>query len=137
MNRLHIAVCLMAITACFRLQAQSATLEAKIPFDFHVGNTLMPAGDYRVHYSGNLLVLREQGSDARAVFTTLTIHTIRREAPNQGALLFNRYGDDYFFTKVWAPASFDGLELVPSHREKFVASRTRPVPENPINVSTK
>jgi hypothetical protein len=45
MKRLHFALGLFAVLAALGLHAQSTLLLANIPFDFQVGNSLMPAGE--------------------------------------------------------------------------------------------
>ncbi len=50
MNRIS-AVTLLAIAslaACGSAIAQESTIKANIPFDFTVGNTWMPAGEYTI-----------------------------------------------------------------------------------------
>jgi hypothetical protein len=135
MNRLPFAVGLIAIVVCCGLHAQSVTLQAKIPFEFRLGDTLMPAGEYQWHYSASMLVVKEQGGSYAAA-TTLPIHTSRREAVDKGTLLFNRYGDTYFFTKLWAAGSLDGLELPQGSWEKRIVGRAGHAPQTPITIQT-
>ena len=135
MNRLNFAVGLIAIAACFGLQAQSVDLRANIPFDFRVGDTLMPAGDYQLNYKGNVLMVREQGGSLAAVMT-VPFHTTRRGAPKAGSLVFSGYGESYFFTKLWAPRSQEGLQLRRSSLEVRIAGRPGQAPQKPIVIAT-
>jgi hypothetical protein len=120
MKQLCLATGLFAAMACASLYAQSVDLRANVPFDFRMGKTLMPAGEYVIHHSSGVLTVRAR-SGSPAVFQ-ITCPESRRGAPGNGALVFNRYGDSYFLSKIWAPDSRDGLALLTSKREKELAS---------------
>ena len=122
MKRFAIAMGLLAsITSC-SLFAQTITLKGTVPFDFHMGKVDMPAGEYTVHQSGALITVRTaQGRPVSATY--LTLPTSAPSPRANGALVFNRYGDDYFLTKVWIPNSSDGRALPTSSREKELISR--------------
>ena len=107
--------------ACAVLHAQTVDLRANVPFDFRMGETLMPAGEYVIHHSAGVLTVRAQSGSPRAIFQ-LTLPASRQDGSTKGALVFNRYGDSYFLAKIWAPASRDGMALSTSKREKELAS---------------
>jgi hypothetical protein len=120
MKQLCLATGLFAAMACASLYAQSVDLRANVPFDFRMGKTLMPAGEYVIHHSSGVLTVRAQ-SGSPAVFQ-MTLPESRNSASSKGALVFNRYGDSYFLAKIWAPDSRSGLSLLTSKREKELAS---------------
>ena len=121
MKRLFLAVGLFAATALAPLAAQTTDLQANIPFDFLVGEKLMPAGPYLVHHSidGVLSVRQQEGVHAAAML--LTLPASRKSAAKQGGLEFNRYGDMYFLSRIWLPESKEGRAVFKSAREKEVA----------------
>jgi len=123
MKPLALAAGLLAAVAFPGLYAQTIDLRANIPFDFRVGETLMPAGEYLVHHSGGVLFVREE-SGRRKAAAALTIAEIRPNAPAQGALEFSRYGEAYFLAKIWSAYSQDGRALLKTALEKEFASRT-------------
>jgi hypothetical protein len=136
MSRISFAVGLIAVAASFGLRAQSVNLQANIPFDFRIDDTLMPAGEYQLHYSASILVVKQQGGSYKSV-TTLPIHAFRMATLSKGTLLFNQYGDAYFFKQVWAPGSREGLELLQSSRENRIAKNMgRHVPQNTVTIET-
>jgi hypothetical protein len=45
-----------------------------------------------------------------------------------GKLVFNRYGEQYFLSKIWAPFSDTGRELTKSRLEREVAAQSRVKP---------
>ena len=126
MKRLFLAIGLFATLACAGLHAQTMDLKANIPFNFRMGEKVMPAGQYTIHHSEGLVTVREQGG-SNAVMTFLTMATIRRDTPKTGALVFNRYGENYFLSKIWSSYSRDGRSLSKSNREKEMARNGVPV----------
>jgi hypothetical protein len=124
MKRFHLTFGLLAALAGLSLQAQNMILQGNVPFDFRLGETLMPAGDYQFKSTGPLLVAQEyQGRAAALMLTKAASRTVAPEAP---VLVFHRYGDDYFFAGIWTPYSADGREVQPTAREKELAYRTSP-----------
>src|SRR5258706_7126559 len=122
MKRLSLATGLFLAMACSSLHAQSMNLRANIPFDFRVGDKLMPAGEYTInHLAEGVLAVRER-SGAHAGAMLLTLPTSRKVAATKGGLEFNRYGDTYFLAKILTPDSQDGRALFKSTREKEVGS---------------
>src|ERR1700686_4745156 len=103
MKRLHFAVGLLAALACSGLEAQTR-LEANIPFEFRIGKTTLPAGDYLFDYSSQLLIVH-QGDGHHAAVMTLTLPVSRTKAPPTGIVEFNRYGDAYFLSRIFSPGS--------------------------------
>jgi len=121
MRRLHFAVWLFASMACSALYAQSTTMEVNIPFDFRMGESLMPAGSYLVDYTPQVLKLREEHGSHAAIGL---LNAVNRPTPPTNAVLeFTRYGNDYFFAKIWTPRSSQGGALPKTSLEKELASR--------------
>ncbi len=103
-------------------QAQSIMLKADIPFDFVVGDKQLPSGEYHVKspQSGVMLI---QSKDAHSSAIVLTTGMQAGKISDVGKLVFNRYGDQYFLSKIWAPSSDTGRELPKSRLEREVAQR--------------
>ena len=78
-------------------------LRAQIPFDFHVGDKVIPAGDYVVNAMSDdekTLRIREAGGgESAAALTNLTLAKQNSEASPR--LVFRKYGDQYFLAAVW------------------------------------
>ena len=135
MKRLHFAVGLLAALACSGLEAQTR-LEANIPFEFRMGKTTLPAGDYLFDYSSHLLVVH-QANGQHTALTTLTSPVSRTKATATGIVEFNRYGDDYFLAKIFTARSEEGESVPKSAREKELVSRTTPAQTEAIVLQTK
>lgn len=103
-----------------KAQAQIiGNLEADIPFQFHVGNTTLPAGRYTIHeLEGNLKVLQISSADSKqsALFDVESAQA--RTTPDKAEMIFNKYGDRYFLSEMFDAGNADGSRLAPSRDEK-------------------
>ena len=52
-----------------------------------------------------------QSKDAASSAIVLTTATQAGKISDVGKLVFNRYGDQYFLSKIWVPSSDTGREL--------------------------
>ena len=121
MKHMKLFVWVFAGLGCVALQAQTAALTAKIPFDFQFGKTAMPAGNYRVDYSGGVLTMRCW--EARKAAFAIGTPASRSKASETSQLQFNRYGDTYFFAGAWLSNSTNGVALPQSSHERELARR--------------
>jgi hypothetical protein len=124
------AIAVLGILTCAALPAQTV-LQANVPFDFALGQSALPAGEYRITCSNTgLLMIREIGGKHSAMTLStpsLTTPPSGHSTRDAGMLLFQRYGDEYFLNGVWTPSSREGLAVPVSVRQKELASRlTRP-----------
>jgi hypothetical protein len=120
-------IAFFAMLAVPVVQAQSDTLVASIPFDFHVGKASLPSGVYNVKpvNPGTLLI---QSRDGHSSAICLTIGATSSKIQDTGKLVFNRYGDQYFLFKVWKPGSSTGREL-PKSRSEIEMAKNMSKPE--------
>jgi len=92
----------------------------KVPFAFHAGNTLMPAGTYQFsmrvkpHQAGNLLRIISQDGSLCENLSTNRIEGNRSDPDVH--VYFNKYGDSYFLSKVKGNSL--GVEVAKSRAEK-------------------
>jgi hypothetical protein len=116
MNRiLTIFLLTMASVATTCANAQQPTLKANIPFDFTVGNTRMPAGEYTITSPiQEVLDLRTAGRSASVVSSESYA-----ESKSGSELVFDKYGDQYFLHEVFCPNVVSlNLEVAESKAEK-------------------
>jgi hypothetical protein len=105
-------------------QAQAGigeTIEADIPFAFHAGDARFPAGKYVVEPLGqdqNVMEIRSLDGDQAAAFMVRS--TQAETNPMQTELVFNKYGDQYYLSKLFDEGSLDGAVLTESHYEKLM-----------------
>jgi hypothetical protein len=95
-------------------------LEANIPFQFHAGNTKLPAGTYRIHMLDNTdLTVMEISSADGSVSALFEVQGAEANAtPAKSELIFNKYGDRYFLTKLFDEGNTNGSEVLKSKYEK-------------------
>jgi len=79
------------------LLAQSQDMIVAIPFDFHVGNRLLPSGTYTVHLQGDAIRI----SDARGHSAFVMSNAVPNPAVKlDNQLVFTRYGEDSYLSEV-------------------------------------
>jgi hypothetical protein len=106
-------------------------IQGKIPFDFAVGNKVLPAGNYVVRQTGTTQgVLALQNADHKAITIMFLASPVQAGSAEKTKLVFHRYGNTYFLSQVWPGLGQDGSQLIPSKSERAAAERmaavTRP-----------
>jgi len=100
--------------------AQSIMLKADIPFNFVVGDTQLQSGEYHVKQL-RPGVIQLQGKVTRSSAIVMTTGVQTGKISDVGKLVFNRYGDQYFLSRIWEPSSITGRQLPKSRLEREVA----------------
>jgi hypothetical protein len=107
----------------------SQRMRARIPFAFNVGQKSLPAGEYTiavVNPSSDRKVLQIRSVDGKlsALIQTGALNT---KAPEKAKLVFNRYGDRYFFSQAQMAGESTTLAAVKSkaerNEERIIASK--------------
>jgi len=98
-------------------------LDAEIPFQFHVGTRELPAGKYRIHVldEGSLRVMEITSTDGSTSALFQVQESDAKSAPAQSELIFNKYGDNYFLSKLYDEGDPSGSELIESRYEKQIS----------------
>jgi len=104
-------------------------VRAYIPFQFHAGGKVLPAGQYQVEVASDFSRMRLGLRDGGASLYLPAHPTHRTEATAQPAtLVFHKYGNHHFLWKVWNPGGSQGYEVPASKAEREMA-RARPASE--------
>ena len=97
------------------------SMKVDIPFDFVAAQATLPAGEYRVSRNdpaqGVVRLISSKGSSA----ICLTSGIQSNRPSNTAKLVFNRYGNHYFLSQVWAQGHTTGQVLRPSKAEREIA----------------
>src|SRR5215475_10488529 len=102
-------------------QGKTLIREAKIPFDFSVGDKTFPAGVYSVtRINQEKIMLRLSGEDGGESINIVTSPVEAEEYPKTGKLIFRRYGETYFLSQVWESGEIQGRQLLKSRTERSV-----------------
>lgn len=96
------------------------TMEADIPFQFHAGNTKLPAGKYFVRMvdDSNLTLIEISRPDGSVAVLLQVRQADANSVPPKSELVFNRYGDKYFLEKLFDEGESSGSQVVESSYEK-------------------
>ena len=103
-----------------------------IPFEFRVGTTVMPAGEYKVTQSPNSGLTDIACETCKADARVMTHAGGRNSTVNQSRLIFSRYGDRYFLSSVWQSGTDAGRLLPVSGAERELARRASPPPTSQV-----
>ena len=111
---------LALVAAAGPARAQSpVNISVDVPFDFYVGDKRMPAGRYTVKRAvkdtNRTLVVAGDREGERAAATTAPV--AGREA-RQSALVFHRYGGEYFLRSARTVGETEGREFNESKLER-------------------
>jgi hypothetical protein len=115
---------LLTVVAAATAYAQlpGTAVRATIPFDFSVRGKTLPAGDYEIRritdQPGGLIISNLNDRHERILFETAPVEA--RKIANRAEIIFERYGDSYFLSEVFAGGSQTGRELFPSREERML-----------------
>jgi hypothetical protein len=98
----------------------TGTMEADIPFQFHAGNTKLPAGKYLIRMldDSNLTLIELSKPDGSVAVLLQVRDAEANSTPRKSELVFNRYGDHYFLEKLFDEGQSSGSQVLESSYEK-------------------
>ncbi len=114
----------VALTITFAAAPAAAesfgSIRVDVPFDFSAGSRVFPAGKYTIRPAGVNTngVIRITSEDGKTSGVLLTNSAESIESKNETALIFHRYGDQYFLFQVWVVGDTIGLEVPKSSMER-------------------
>ena len=125
----------LLFTALVPVQSHAQQLtQAKVPFAFQAGNTMMPAGEYQVQRASKAATTTQliRSTDSSASTFVLTNPVDPSDKNTDARLIFHCYNDkqECFLSEIWAGNS-QGMKLVESRREKELS---RAAAENELAV---
>jgi hypothetical protein len=97
--------------------AQSNGVRATVPFDFTVGNKLLPSGTYTIKEAMNTHMIVITSHDKPIAALSL-VNQDGNKSPNGGKLLFHRYGGQYFLSEILCDRADLNVEIPRSKTEK-------------------
>ena len=123
---LTIAILMLLAVVTVTAEAQifgSQRMRARIPFSFNVGKTTLPAGEYTIavlNPNSDRKVLQIRSTDGKL---SALIHTtgVSINTPEDAKLVFNRYGNRYFFSQAQMAGESTTLAAVKSRSERSEA----------------
>ena len=111
---------LFAIEGAIRARAQVVdTIVADIPFGFIIRDHTLPAGSYtirRLDSQPGVMEIRDTDGGRALLFLTGSAQAARERA--QTELVFDRFGDRYFLSKIFEEGNSAGAEVPKSRAER-------------------
>jgi hypothetical protein len=98
--------------------AQSRTVQAKVPFDFTVGNKLLPSGTYTIKEQSTGLIVVKNHDKAIAMMSL--VNPDGNKAAGGGKLVFHKYGSQYFLSEILCDSADMNVRVPVSKTEKRV-----------------
>ena len=95
-----LSVSTLAVALAAPLAAQTIRVTASVPFEFMVAGRSMPAGDYVVERAGGTAAIRVSNGNAGVLSLALNSSASPKEQTGQALLIFHRYGDQYFLSRI-------------------------------------
>jgi hypothetical protein len=125
--KIHIntLLAIIVLAGAFTVNAQAQTAGAKIavaniPFAFNVGNKNLPAGKYTVtvvNPSSDRKILQIRSTNGRASAMIQT-NSVLGNASDDAKLVFQRYGDRYFFAQAQMAGESTSFAAVKSSAQR-------------------
>ena len=97
------------------VSAQERAVKADVPFDFTVGNKLVPAGAYTISAVWDN-VIEIQNRDAHVALLSRT-NPDDKQSKN-GKLVFTKYGDQYFLSEILCTSADMNMAVPASKAEQ-------------------
>ena len=119
---------IISVSASAKAQSLDYKLTANIPFDFSVANKKLPAGKYwisRAQQGNGDLIVQIRSTDGHANISRLTIPVTTVIPMNKGSLVFHKYGDEYFLSRIWPAGGLTGRELPKSRTERDLVRKAQ------------
>jgi hypothetical protein len=117
---------LVIIAATVSASGQETNFKVEIPFNFIVGATTLPSGEYivsKVPGQDRLLLRSIDGRRSIVAFTTLTQGTVDRE---EAGLVFNQYGEEYFISQALSQGTSEYTFFASRRERKLIAAAKHP-----------
>jgi hypothetical protein len=125
MKKVYTMIALMVLVGSMAVAAQAQTasrtqLVASIPFQFHVGDQAMPAGEYtisQVNPSSDRAVLRLRAKNGSST-VMIQMNNVIGKVRDGSQLVFNRLGSEYYFSQAWMSGDDTGWQASKSKVER-------------------
>jgi hypothetical protein len=117
-----ILVSLLFATAgapCVNAQIAKA-INAHIDHTFVIGNTTLPPGDYtfRMMHGSDLQLMTANSSNDKTSVEFMVREAIDDHSPNHSVLLFRKYGNTEFLSKIFEDGTKTGVAVAETSRKE-------------------
>jgi len=119
------------------VQAQTIGLHVNIPFEFHVGEQLLPAGSYTVWLRGGSAISVSDGKGQSAMRMANPINRASTKSAAESILVFMGYGNQFFLDEVRWAGYLEARSLVKTRSEIEYAKSFAPSQIKTATVAVK
>jgi len=102
------------------------TLRVTVPFSFHAGQVVLPAGQYSIEQLSTPWTLLIRGKTTSNLIYVRAIPAQKDQREPSSRLVFNKYGDHYFLAQIWSGGTRMGAQLPGSKREREMSTSLHP-----------
>ena len=116
----------------------TAAIETQVPFQFTVGNRVVPAGKCIVqaaNTAADTILIRNYDNKLSLFSSASVVET--RQAPATDELVFHKYGDRYFLSMIRLEGTRIMYELPESKQEAELRMQNVPAGEETVHASLK
>ena len=116
--------------------AQSYGVKANVPFDFTVGNKVLPAGTYQIQSKSGVVISIRNHDKPIAMLTT--VDQDGASSKDGGKLIFHKYGDQYFLSEILSDSATMNVYVPRSKAETRVRLQQAMVhPASEVFIATR
>ncbi len=123
-------LCLVTFFLVSGLHAQSASVNAQVPFEFVVGDTILPAGTYTLRPTGLSGVVILQSADSKNEMFITPFACAVDGSEHGTKLVFRVSGGQYFLWRIWTEGYDEGRQLYIRPTPDYEAGATNTVTIN-------
>jgi hypothetical protein len=117
-NILTTAVLTMSCITAYTHASAQAPVQAKVPFEFSVGQRVLPPGTYLIReVQSNLIEIENREKGTTLYFSTYPSDWVKGKT---NMLVFSKHGDQYFLREVRGGSGEYAEDLRPSKLEKEI-----------------
>ena len=123
---LVLAMTMLPLLATAQLTS-SEKLVAQVPFEFVLGNKVVPAGEWIVQSASmDSKVIQIRNTDAAVAMLSMPILVESKQAPAKCTLVFHKYGSNYFLSEVKIEGTRNGYQLPETKAEREIRAQNGP-----------
>jgi hypothetical protein len=116
-------VTLLLLSGLMLAQSLTKTVVSQVPFDFMVGNKIVPAGECVVTADQNILSIHNFEARKSALVASSRAN---ESQDNRTVLVFERYGNQYFLSEMKIEGSTMTYKLPESRAEAELRAQNAP-----------
>lgn len=123
-------VTLLLLSGLMLAQSLTKTVVAQVPFDYMVGNSIIPAGECVVQVAnGDILTIHNFAARKSALVASSNAN---ESQDNRTVMVFERYGNQYFLSEIRIAGSNLTYKLPQSRAEAEL--RAQNAPASPVTL---